>query len=90
MEEVGRPREGQEEDSKPHHHHPHPKREWPKRVGRHRALPHEEGGAIDDVRDPAIRVGARGAVRRNGARRGNAPQLRDHAMHQGGDGAFVG
>ena len=33
MEEVGRPGEGQEEDSRPHHHHPHPKGEWPEGVG---------------------------------------------------------
>ena len=42
------------------------------------------------MRAPSIRDGARGIVRQNGAQRGNAPQLRDHATHQGGDGAFAG
>ena len=73
MEEVGLLGEGQEEDPRPHRHHPYPEGEWPKRVGHHRGLPREEGGAVDDVRAPAIRDGAQDVIRRNGACRGNAP-----------------
>ena len=90
MEEVGHPREGQEEDPRPHRCHPHPKGERPKEVGHHRGLPREEGGAIDDARAPTICDGARGIVGRNGACRGEAPQLQDRATHQGCDGAFAG
>ena len=68
MEEVGHPKEGQEEDQGPHHRHPHLEGEWPEGVGRHRGLPHKEGGAIDDARAPTICNGARGVVRLNGAR----------------------
>ena len=81
---------GQEEDLGPHHHHPHPKGERPKGVRHHQSLPRKEGGAIDDVCAFAVRDGARGVVRWNDASQGNAPQLQDHVMHQGGDGAFVG
>ena len=90
MEEVGHSGEGQEEDLGPHRCHPHPKGERPKGVGHHRSLPRKEGGIIDDARAPAIRDGARGIVPWNDACRGGALQLRDHAMHQGGDGAFAG
>ena len=75
MEEVGHPGEGQEEDLGSHRCHPHLEGERPKGVGHHWGLPCEEGGAVDDVRAPAICDGARGVVRRNDARRGNAPQL---------------
>ena len=75
MEEVGCSGEGQEEDPGPHCCHPHPQGERPKGVGHHWGLPRKEGGAVDDVCAPAIRDGACGVVRWNGARRGNAPQL---------------
>ena len=68
MEEVGRPREGQEEDPGPHHCHPHPEGEWPEGVGCHRGLPRKEGGSVEDTSAPAIRDGARGIVRQNDAR----------------------
>ena len=68
VEEVGRPREGQEEDLRPHHRHPYPEGERPEGVMSHRGLPRKEGGAIDDARAPAIRDGARGVVQWNGAR----------------------
>ena len=67
MEEVGHPGEGQEEDPRSYRYHPHPKGEWPKGVGHHQGLPCKEGGAVDDARAPAIRDGAWGIVRRNGA-----------------------
>ena len=67
MEEVGRPREGQEEDLRPHRRHPHPKGEQPEGVRHHRGLPRKEGGAVDDTRAPATCDGARGVVRWNGA-----------------------
>ena len=54
MEEVARPGEGQEEDLRPHRHHPHPKGEQSKGVGHHRALPCKEGGTVDDSHAPAI------------------------------------
>lgn len=75
MEEVGCPEEGQEEDSRPHRHHPHLEGEGPKGVGHHQGLPHKEGGAIDDVRAPAICDGARGVIRWNDARRGALPNF---------------
>ena len=58
MEEVGCPREGQEEDLGPPHHHLHPKGEQPKGFGHHRGLPREEGGTVDEARAPAICDGA--------------------------------
>ena len=67
MEEVGHPREGQEEDLRPHRRHPHPEGERPEGVGRHQGLPRKEGGTVVDARAPAIRDGARGVVRRNDA-----------------------
>ena len=51
MEEVGHPREGQEEDLGPHW-------EWLEGVRRHWGLPHKEGGTVHDARAPAIRDGA--------------------------------
>ena len=90
MEEVGHSEDGQEEDLGPHCRHPHPQGERLEGVGRHRGLPRKEGGAIDDAHTPAVRDGARGIVRWNGARRGGAPQLRDCATHQVGNGALVG
>ena len=57
MEEVGCSEEGQEEDPRPPHRHPHPKGEGPKGVGHHRRLPCEEGGATDEVgTSPASKV----------------------------------
>ena len=50
MEEVGSLGEGQEEDLGPPHRPPNPKREGPEGVGHHWRLPHEEGGAADEVR----------------------------------------
>ena len=50
MEEVGCPREGQEEDSGPHHRHPDLEGERPKGVGHHRGLPRKQGGTIDGAR----------------------------------------
>ena len=57
MEEVERAGEGQEEDPRPHHYHPHPEGEWPKRVRRHRGIPCEKGGTVDDAHDLTIRDG---------------------------------
>ena len=75
MEEVGRPREGQEEDPRSHRRHPHPKGEQPEGVGCHQGLPHKEGGIVDDAHAPVIRDGAQGVVRWNNSHRGGAPQL---------------
>jgi hypothetical protein len=74
MEEVGHPKEGQEEDLGPYRRHPHLDRERPKGVWHHRSLPHEEGGAVDDAQAPTIRDGAQGITRRNGAHRGKCSQ----------------
>ena len=57
MEEVGNPEEGQEEDPRPHHCHPHPQGEWPEGVRHHRGLPRKEGGAIDDARASTVHDG---------------------------------
>ena len=58
MEEVVSPREGQEEDPRPPHHHPNLKGEGPEGVGHHRRLPYEEGGAVDEARASAVFDGA--------------------------------
>ena len=60
VEEVGRPKEGQEEDLRPHRRHPHLEGEQPEGVGHHRGLPCKEGDAVDDACAPTIRDGARG------------------------------
>ena len=62
MEEVGRPKEGQEEDPRPHHRHPNLEGEWLEGVEHHQGLPCKEGGAVDDVCAPAICDGARGVI----------------------------
>ena len=62
MEEVGCPREGQEEDPGPPYHHPYPKGEGPKGAGHHQGLPREEGGATDEVHASPIRDGAWGVI----------------------------
>ena len=64
MEEVGCPREGQEEDPRPPRRHPHPEGEGPKGFGHHRSLPREEGGAADEARSSAVCDGTRGIIRR--------------------------
>ena len=62
VEEVGRSREGREEDLGPHRRHPHPQGEWLKGVGRHRGLSCKEGGTVYDALAPTIRDGTRGVV----------------------------
>ena len=58
MEEVGSPRERQEEDPGPSHRHLNPKGEGREGVEDHRRLPHEEGGAADGARASPIPDGA--------------------------------
>ena len=58
MEEVGHPREGQEEDLGSHRRHPHPQGERLEGVRHHQGLPRKEGGTIDDARTPIVRDGA--------------------------------
>ena len=75
VEEVGHPREGQEEDLGPHRRNPHPEGERPEGVRCHRGLPRKEGGTVDDARAPVVCDGAQGVIRWDSACRWGAPQL---------------
>ena len=72
MEEVGSPRERQEENLGPSHRHPNPKGKGHEGVGDHQRLPHAEGGATDEARTSHIHDGTRGITRWDGARRWSA------------------
>ena len=58
MEEVGCPREGQEEDPGPSRRHSLPEGEGAEQVGNHWHLPCVEGGATDEARASPIHDGA--------------------------------
>ena len=75
MEEVGCPREGQEEDLGPSSRHPILEGEGAEGVRFHRRLPREEGGATDEARTSPVRDGTWGVIRWNSTCQGSAPPL---------------
>ena len=75
MEEVGCPREGQEEDLGPSSRHPILEGEGAEGVGNHRCLPCEECGATDEVCASPVRDGTWGVIRWDGSCRGGALPL---------------
>ena len=80
-EEVGCPREGQEEDPGPTHRHLNPEGERLEGVGHHWRLPHEEGGATNEARASPVHNGARGVIRWDTICRGGTLPLRSHVAH---------
>ena len=62
MEEVGRPRVGQEQNLGPHRRHLDHQGERFEGVGHHWGLPRKEGDVDDDTHAPALCDGAQGIV----------------------------
>jgi len=75
LEEVGCPKEGQEEDPGPSRRHPLPEGEGAEGVRNHRCLPCEEGGTTNEPRASPVHDGTRGIIQQDGTCQGGALSL---------------